>query len=231
MRHSRFLHVIYIICSFTVLLMSWELHKENPVIAASSTIPQEAIRLRILANSDSPEDQLLKLKVRDQVVDYMNSWVENYDSIEEAREQVQSRLPHFKQVVQRALKENGEKDEVFDIEFGIVDFPTKQYGDKVYPAGDYEALVVTIGKGKGKNWWCVLFPPLCFVEVASAQSPEETQLVKQGTDGELVTTDLQHKVATTADNMSDMSMSAEPEVKFFLAELFEGLVKWLKSLF
>lgn len=213
MKHSRVLHFIYVLCAFSVLLMSWELHRENSVIASSSTIPQEAIRLRILANSDSPHDQLVKLKVRDQVVDYMNSWIENYHSIEEAREEVQSRLPHFKQVVAQTLMDNDAAGYDFDIELGIAEFPTKQYGDKVYPAGDYEALVVTLGKGQGKNWWCVLFPPLCFVEVASAQSPEETQLIAQASTEESTMTE------------------SEPEVKFFLAELLQGLVKWLKSFF
>ncbi|MCC2503739.1 stage II sporulation protein R [Bacillus cereus] len=155
-----------------------------------SVIPKEAVRLRILANSDSDKDQALKRKVRDEVKAQIDGWVADLTSFEEARKVIQSHIPEIEETVENTLKREGSKDS-FQVKFSKnVKFPTKVYGNFIYPAGEYEAVLITIGEGEGANWWCVLFPPMCFLDFSSgtavrkeehvvkAESPEEEQ-VKQ----------------------------------------------------
>lgn len=163
-----------------------------------SVIPKEAVRLRILANSDSDKDQALKRKVRDEVKAQIDGWVAELTSFEEARKVIQSHIPEIEKTVENTLKREGSK-ESFQVKFSKnVKFPTKVYGNFIYPAGEYEAVLITIGEGEGANWWCVLFPPMCFLDFSSgtavrkdehvvkAESPEEEQ-VKQ-IDEEVVDT-------------------------------------------
>ncbi|MDC7729374.1 stage II sporulation protein R [Bacillus cereus group sp. MYBK120-1] len=155
-----------------------------------SVIPKEAVRLRILANSDSDKDQALKRKVRDEVKAQIDGWVADLTSFEEARKVIQSHIPEIEKTVENTLKREGSKDS-FQVKFSKnVKFPTKVYGNFIYSAGEYEAVLITIGEGEGANWWCVLFPPMCFLDFSSgtavrkeehvvkAESPEEEQ-VKQ----------------------------------------------------
>ncbi|AQY41905.1 stage II sporulation protein R [Bacillus thuringiensis] len=164
-----------------------------------SVIPKEAVRLRILANSDSDKDQALKRKVRDEVKAQIDGWVADLTSFEEARKVIQSHIPEIEKTVENTLKREGSK-ESFQVKFSKnVKFPTKVYGNFIYPAGEYEAVLITIGEGEGANWWCVLFPPMCFLDFSSgtavrkeehvvkAESPEEEQ-VKQ-LDEEVVDTE------------------------------------------
>jgi stage II sporulation protein R len=136
-------------------------------------IPKQAIRLRILANSDQLEDQWLKRKVRDQVVKEIQAWAKRPDDIREARQMIRSRLPRFQALAKQTIRRYG-YDYPVKVDFGQVPFPTKLYGEKVYPAGDYEALRITIGQGKGENWWCVLFPPLCFIDMSNGDAVEQS---------------------------------------------------------
>ncbi|PGF24136.1 stage II sporulation protein R [Bacillus thuringiensis] len=164
-----------------------------------SVIPKEAVRLRILANSDSDKDQALKRKVRDEVKAQIDGWVADLTSFEEARKVIQNHIPEIEKTVENTLKREGSK-ESFQVKFSKnVKFPTKVYGNFIYPAGEYEAVLITIGEGEGANWWCVLFPPMCFLDFSSgtavrkeghvvkAESPEEEQ-VKQ-LDEEVVDTE------------------------------------------
>lgn len=136
-------------------------------------IPKEAIRLRILAHSDDLQDQWLKRKVRDQIIQEINRWQEKPQDIAEAREMILERLPHFKRVAEQTIQKYG-YDHPVKVDFGQVPFPTKLYGNQVYPAGHYEALRITIGKGEGENWWCVLFPPLCFIDMNNGDAVESS---------------------------------------------------------
>ncbi|MCU5114996.1 stage II sporulation protein R [Bacillus wiedmannii] len=156
-----------------------------------SVIPKEAVRLRILANSDSDKDQVLKRKVRDEVKAQIDGWVADLTSFEEARKVIQSHIPEIEKTVANTLKKEGSKDS-FQVKFSKnVKFPTKVYGNFIYPAGEYEAVLITIGEGEGANWWCVLFPPMCFLDFSSgtavrkeehvvkAESPEEGEVKEQ----------------------------------------------------
>lgn len=135
-------------------------------------IPDESIRLRILANSDREEDQRLKALVRDRVNEEINGWVEHLTSIEEARSMIHQKLPVIEEMVADVLEEEGATND-FTVEFREnVTFPVKLYGNYLYPPGEYEAILITIGEGEGSNWWCVLFPPLCFLDFSNGTTAE-----------------------------------------------------------
>lgn len=167
------------ICLYITLLITGVLvhlygQQTNAGANAVVAIPDEAIRLRILANSDADKDQQLKRKVRDAVNAQINGWVAELTSVDEAKRVIRSHLPEIEQTVARVLREE-QSSQSYHVQFGSVQFPTKVYGNYVYPAGTYDALLITLGEGKGANWWCVLFPPLCFLDFSNGDgSPAGT---------------------------------------------------------
>ena len=142
----------------------------------SSDIANSVFRLHVLANSDSEEDQELKYKVRDDLLSYMNEICVDCTTKEEAIRRVTVHQDDFKQIALNTIQEEGYSYDV-KINIGNFEFPTKNYGDISLPAGYYDALRVEIGEAKGQNWWCVMFPPLCFVDISSGIVPEESKEV------------------------------------------------------
>ena len=140
----------------------------------SSDISDSVFRLHVLANSDSEEDQNLKYKVRDALISYLEEIDKDASSKEEVIELITNHLSDFETIAEQTIIENGYHYDV-TVEIGNFDFPTKNYGDISLPAGYYDALRVKIGEAKGQNWWCVMFPPLCFVNVSSGVVPEESK--------------------------------------------------------
>lgn len=124
------------------------------------------IRFHVVANSDSPFDQSVKLKVRDKMLEYLSPKLEGVSSAGGARDVIISHRTALVDIANQVLADSG-ADYPADIETGIFEFPVKVYGDMVVPAGRYEAVRVNLGQAEGKNWWCVLFPPLCFVDINS----------------------------------------------------------------
>ncbi len=194
-------------------------------------IPDEAIRLRILANSDSEEDQALKRKVRDAVNAEITVWVAELTSIEAARELIQERLPEIEKIVARVLEEE-KSNQSYSVDYGRnVQFPTKLYGQFLYPAGEYEAILISLGEAEGANWWCVLFPPLCFLDFSTGDAIEASD--EEGTDvamdqeeqeeQEVEKKDRQDKKDKEENAENQESEGEEVEVKFFLVELFTSL--------
>lgn len=144
------------------------------VEAVSTDISTSVFRLHVIANSNSNEDQNLKYKVRDSLLNYMNSICSNCSSKEEAINLVTIHKEEFKHIALETIKSEGFSYDV-NIEIGNFEFPTKEYGDISLPAGFYDALKVEIGEAKGKNWWCVMFPSLCFVDISNGIVPEESK--------------------------------------------------------
>ena len=140
----------------------------------STDIANSVFRLHVIANSDSKEDQDLKYKVRDSLISYMNELCGNCKSKEEAINLVTKHKEEFKKIANDTIKNNGYSYDV-KISIGNFEFPTKNYGDISLPAGFYDALRVEIGNAKGQNWWCVMFPPLCFVDISSGVVPDESK--------------------------------------------------------
>ena len=139
-----------------------------------SDIANSVFRLHVIANSDSKEDQDLKYKVRDSLLSYMNEICANCKNKEEAISLVEEHKENFKQIALETIHNEGYSYDV-NINIGNFEFPTKDYGDISLPAGYYDALRVEIGEAKGQNWWCVMFPPLCFVDITSGVVPEESK--------------------------------------------------------
>lgn len=124
-------------------------------------IASKILRFHVLANSDSQEDQAVKEVVRDAVGTYMQPLLEDADSLEETKQIVNENLGVIIEIAKTTLEENGYD---YDVDACITEtnFPEKNYGSYTFPKGEYEALQITIGEGKGQNWWCVLYPNMCF---------------------------------------------------------------------
>ncbi len=129
------------------------------------------IRLHVLANSDSPEDQALKRDVRDVVLNYMRDRLKDSQNIEQTKNIINEDLEKLNDIARKEIEKQGKNYNVKAM-LGSFPFPTKAYGDVTLPAGMYEALRIVIGKGEGSNWWCVLFPPLCFVDATHGTIPD-----------------------------------------------------------
>lgn len=127
--------------------------------------PDNLIRLHVIANSDLDEDQELKYKVRDVILQELQGDFRNQRDPVEAEIVVNRNLDKIRQIAEDYLQQIG-KEVPVKVEYGIFPFPVKAYGSLVLPAGEYRAVRVILGTGQGANWWCVLFPPLCFVDIA-----------------------------------------------------------------
>lgn len=175
---KRFFVVLILFCLFVFIsALSY-------VDAVSEDLSNSVFRLHVIANSDSKEDQDLKYKVRDAVLEYMNSISANCTSKDEVITLAYDYQDEFKEIAKKVIKENGYNYDV-NIRIGNFEFPTKHYGDISLPAGSYDALRIEIGEAQGQNWWCVMFPPLCFIDVTSGVVPDESkQIMKDNLNDE-----------------------------------------------
>lgn len=142
--------------------------------AVTTDIADSVFRLHVIANSDSDEDQNLKYIVRDKVIEYMSSISQNASSKEEVIKIAKANLNKIQAIAAQTIRDNGYTYSV-NVEVGNFSFPSKRYGDITLPPGYYDALRIKIGKAEGQNWWCVMFPPLCFVDVTSGVVPDESK--------------------------------------------------------
>ena len=138
-------------------------------VKSTDSFKENIIRFHIKANSDREEDQSLKIKIRDEVLKEIGEEFGNSKSIEETRAIVKSNLDNMKSIAENIIEDEGKNYSV-NISLGNENFPTRRYGDITFPAGEYETVMLTIGEGKGKNWWCVMFPPLCFVDITHSNT-------------------------------------------------------------
>lgn len=197
--------VILILLSIFILISA-----VSYVDAVSNDIANSVFRLHVIANSDSDEDQNLKLKVRDELLAYMNSISLESKTKQEAKQIANDHIQEFKQIAEKVIKENGFNYTV-NVQVGEANFPTKYYGDIALPAGSYDALKVQIGEAKGQNWWCVMFPPLCFVDVSTGIVPDNSkQELKQSLNDE------EYDLISKKDEN-------EISFKFKIIELFQNL--------
>lgn len=137
-------------------------------------IAKSIIRFHVRANSDSERDQELKLKVKDAVVTYMEPMLSKSASIDESRSILKEHIEDIKKLALSVLVDNG-SDKSVSVYFEESYFPMKTYGDVTFPPGVYEAFRIDIGNSEGKNWWCVLYPPLCFVDATYGVLPQDSK--------------------------------------------------------
>lgn len=180
------------------------------VTAVSADLSDSVFRLHVIANSDTQEDQNLKYQVRDSLLSYMNQIAQNVTSKEEVIALVQNHQEEFEQIALQTIQKHG-YDYSVSIHIGNFDFPTKEYGDISLPAGTYDALRVEIGEAQGHNWWCVMFPPLCFVDISSGIVPEESK------------DSLKNNLSDEEFSLISSDHRNEFNFKFKLIEMFENV--------
>lgn len=157
-----------------------QMNHEVQAAQVQQSISEKILRFHVLANSDSDEDQEVKLLVRDAVGEYIEPFIQECANLEESERVVKQNLPQIVELAEQVLEENGfaygASAEVTDCEF-----PVKTYGDYTFPAGEYRALEVKLGNAKGHNWWCVLYPNMCFkgsvYEIIEDEAREELREV------------------------------------------------------
>ena len=147
--------IIFIAAILVVILV----YKDN--MSNNVKIPDTSIRFRVLANSNSPKDQKIKELVRDKLQEELYNSLKDTKTIDEARKKIKGEIPNYKKIIDNEIKDINYS---YNIDYGLHEFPEKIYKGIKYDEGLYESLLVTLGEGKGDNWWCVLFPPLCLLE-------------------------------------------------------------------
>lgn len=177
-----------------------------------SGIAGQVIRFHVLANSDSEEDQNLKLKVRDGILAEFKDELEKSENISQTREILLNNMDKIKECAEVIIQQEGYNYTV-SASLSIDKFPTKDYGDISFPAGKYEALRIVIGEGKGKNWWCVMFPPLCFVDATHNEIPEESKQELKN-----ILTDEEYDIVVRAKSEENIPI----KIKFKIVELWQG---------
>ena len=128
-------------------------------------IPTDAIRFRVIANSNDKIDQEVKMKVKEAIEQEVNKLMLEAKNSEEAKKLINENMEHIQQIVNQYTTDN-------KISFGVNYFPEKEYHGVTYPSGEYESLVITLGNGVGNNWWCVMFPPLCLLEAKNENTDD-----------------------------------------------------------
>ena len=170
-----FVSVIFVVSFFALAIM----HNSK-----SSNVQNDlsncVIRFHVKANSDTIPDQNLKLKVKDNVVGYMNQHSSEFTSLEDAKQFITSHDKDLKKIANTVIKNNGYDYAIYS-SFGLDDFPVKKYGDMSFPSGTYLSYTMYIGSGEGHNWWCVMYPNMCFegsmYEVVDESAGEELKKV------------------------------------------------------
>ncbi|SDI47276.1 stage II sporulation protein R [Natribacillus halophilus] len=190
--------IIYVFIGLFLVVGNWESQQQH--WPEEDPVPEDSLRLRIFSHDDSLLHQQIKQEVRDEVAIYSAEHMEDVPTKEEAREVFAA---HLDTIEEKAEDIVHSYDPSMPVDVSLdedVAFPTKVYGPLVYPAGDYEALVVDIGDGEGENWWCVLFPPLCLTDLGIGEEEDEEE---------------------QEDHESEEVDENEPEFTFFLAEVWE----------
>ena len=129
-------------------------------------IPSDAIRMRIIANSNNIEDLFIKKNLKDEIKDDIYSLIKDVNNNSEAGKIIKNNLNKIESIVSDKVSD-------FKLDYGLNYFPKKSYRGVIYPEGEYESLVITLGKGIGENWWCVLYPPLCLIDDNNTTSDVE----------------------------------------------------------
>ena len=180
---------------------AWSMQRQD-------ALAQKMIRLHVIANSDSDEDQALKLEVRDKVLDFTTTILQRSADMEDAQVRLREELTHIEDIAQREIVHQG-YDYPVTAQLASTEFPLKEYDGFSLPAGEYMALRLVIGEGEGQNWWCVVYPPLC---TAAATDMPRTAVAAGLTD-------------------DDVSLITEEDASYVLrfrsVELWEQLRQWL----
>ncbi len=178
-------------------------------VRGEAEIYDTVVRLHVLANSDSEEDQARKLRVRDAVLEVTSPLLEDCRSQDEARARLEANLPAIQAAAEAVIAAEG-RDDAISILLGMEDYPERDYDSFCFPAGSYLSLRVCIGEAQGQNWWCCLFPPLCLGTSTASSKEAEEEFVAVGL------TPSQYKIITESEK-------PVYKVRFKILEVFQGL--------
>lgn len=189
-------------------------------------VKDSLIRFHVIANSDNEEDQNLKLKVKNRVIDYLYPYLNKSESLDESREIIKDNMGNVKKLAEEVIKENNYKYNV-QVELSRENFPDKSYGNITLPQGNYEAFRIIIGDGEGKNWWCVMFPPLCFVDESKAEVEYDKTEEKINSKQNKSNLDLEINVdKNKSDKLQDVDKESDKnnvQIKFKVVEILKNL--------
>lgn len=213
----------------------------NPSEAIPEDISAKLLRFHVIANSDSPDDQALKLEIRDRILNEIGPKLESSKTKEEAMSIIKGCIPSIKMIAEDEIKSDG-KNYGVSVSLGRSSFPAKSYSGIVLPAGVYDALKITLGQGGGKNWWCVMFPPLCFVDISHSLTSDEAErrmkavLSDDEYDSILSTRPENSTGAVKKPLNKNNSSTVQPtennaELKFKSVEIVKSIIQKLESIF
>ncbi|WP_346936272.1 stage II sporulation protein R [Clostridium sp.] len=204
---------------------------------STEDISGKLIRFHVIANSDSEKDQSLKLKVRDKVLEYVQPLLKDSKNIEESREILNKENEKILEIARVVIKENG-YDYSVESTLGKENFPVKTYGNITLPQGEYEAYRIIIGTGEGQNWWCVMFPPICFVditkgEVAYEETEEEMKKVLDdeefnmvdNTNSKNINSEKIEEIEVVSEAIADNTEDDNIVIKFKIEDILKNLFK------
>ncbi len=166
--------VFILAATIMLVIAGGRLYSDSEERQLQKGIASNIIRFHVRAESDSKEDQWLKLQVKEAVLAYISPVLSKSQSVDESRQLLYNERENIRNVAAATLRSLGDESDV-NVYFENCYFPMKTYGDMTFPPGEYEAFRVDIGEAQGKNWWCVLYPPLCFVDAVYGEVPEESK--------------------------------------------------------
>ena len=190
-------------------------------------VKDSLIRFHVIANSDNEEDQNLKLKVKNKVIDYLYPYLNDSKSLDESRQIIKDRMQEVKKLAEEVIKDNNYKYSI-QVELSRENFPDKSYGNITLPQGNYEAFRIIIGDGQGRNWWCVMFPPLCFVDESKAEV--EYDKTENKINSKKDNLNLEMKLNSDENKSEELDKQNDKEknennvqIKFKIVEIFKNL--------
>lgn len=166
--------VFILAATIMLVIAGGRLYSDSEERQLQKGIASNIIRFHVRAESDSKEDQWLKLQVKEAVLAYISPVLSKSQSVDESRQLLYNESENIRNVAAATLRSLGDESDV-NVYFENCYFPMKTYGDMTFPPGEYEAFRVDIGEAQGKNWWCVLYPPLCFVDAVYGEVPEASK--------------------------------------------------------
>jgi stage II sporulation protein R len=208
-RNNMVIRITLAVLIFSVLTMGVAF--SNYADNVNKGLSDNLIRLHVIANSDSTQDQSLKRDIRDIILNFMKDKLKNSKNVEQTKNIINENRTEIEKLAGSEIARQGKNYPVKTM-LGVYPFPTKAYGDITLPAGNYEALRVVIGKGEGANWWCVLFPPLCFVDATHGTVPES---IKQNLKNAL--SKEEYGIIASADSDDEIPI----KIKFKIVEFFQ----------
>jgi stage II sporulation protein R len=199
--------IFSLVCITALTGLLWQSYSQ---MCFARRVADEVLRFHVIANSDSAEDQALKLAVRDALISWMACYGDSFTDAAQATSFVEEHRDELLSLANSVIRAEGYD---YQVQANVThcDFPDKTYGSYTFPAGEYEALRVEIGQAQGQNWWCVLYPPLCFTEEGGASFCEssEEQLESLLTEEDFA-------------RLKDPDAAAAPRIRFYLFDWLFG---------